>query len=864
MTIDGIINEPTVNFVGKDGFYWWVGEVEDNQDPMGLGRVKVRVLGYYTNVRGGTTTDLPKEHLPWATVLQHTSQSGNDGQGDSSGQLQPGAIVMGFFMDGEEAQMPIVIGVMRVKKSSDTADKKQFAFTGEEIEPGLAPNIASLTPGESNTMKKGSFKRAGDTNTVALPGKGPAADSTNSNSTSSSSRTTAKTGGPGAPSNIGNAPGVAGSSSNASKPREPRKPIPSANGVGGPWKMLEYKLSYLLEDIADSAANLVKEENGDFLDVVSGKIVKAQALTAKLQNFLGAVFTQVVAAIRQSLSNLAEQLELVNLLGGATGAPYIIFTAVQQGVTTILQSLCNIDRQIIGFIQDPIGTVIGFVEGFLESAIDKATMVFQSVQAVIDNIVCNVQSLLGDVLKIVDTVSTIVKGVKQAQEIIEAWKEGSGIYSTATDLVQKSADAIKSITSLIALFIKFAASGCNRQATGGRDTVGWYPLYGVTHCTPEELAKFDNLRGSNRGSCGDNGGGGSLIDSIFKEADPYLTAAKTYLDGSYEMYVGTPGRRASVKRDAAGNVETAIATNEEEHAEYKARKAFREKHPDATQEEEDAQVEAHVKKTTNGQGNTGTFSAVHKSFNGNKTQEVHGDDCKLVDGDFDRTIDNDFRLNVTGDFHLVVGGGFFVTATGSPKVVNKKGEKQDEAVQKHTMCFHSDLDINCSGAKFTVQGAECDIASTSTKVTGSLFENSASQQTYAGAELILSGSNTIDMSAPSLYQFINVPAVMPVVKSGITSLVGGSVDTILTPGASSDAIPRYTVSNPAGPISQTCGATGYNLNVLTGAYNVNVATGLGNINVAAGSMTINCVAGAMSLLAPAGIMTIQGATIFLN
>ena len=113
-SVEGIINEGSVNFVGKDGFYWWVGEVEDNEDPMELGRVKVRVLGYYTNVRGGTTADLPTENLPWATVLQHTCQPGNDGQGESSGQLQPGAIVMGFFMDGESAQMPIVIGGMRV------------------------------------------------------------------------------------------------------------------------------------------------------------------------------------------------------------------------------------------------------------------------------------------------------------------------------------------------------------------------------------------------------------------------------------------------------------------------------------------------------------------------------------------------------------------------------------------------------------------------------------------------------------------------------------------------------------------------------------------------------------------------------
>ena len=60
-TIDGIVNEPTVNFVGKDGFCWWVGEVEDHEDPMELGRVRCRVLGYYTNIRGGTTADLPQK-----------------------------------------------------------------------------------------------------------------------------------------------------------------------------------------------------------------------------------------------------------------------------------------------------------------------------------------------------------------------------------------------------------------------------------------------------------------------------------------------------------------------------------------------------------------------------------------------------------------------------------------------------------------------------------------------------------------------------------------------------------------------------------------------------------------------------------
>ena len=45
-TIDGIFNEREVNFVGKDGFFWWVGEVEDNEDPMELGRVRVVFLDF--------------------------------------------------------------------------------------------------------------------------------------------------------------------------------------------------------------------------------------------------------------------------------------------------------------------------------------------------------------------------------------------------------------------------------------------------------------------------------------------------------------------------------------------------------------------------------------------------------------------------------------------------------------------------------------------------------------------------------------------------------------------------------------------------------------------------------------------------
>ena len=37
MLIDGIISEQNNTFAGKDGMFWWVGEVEDHEDPLQLG-----------------------------------------------------------------------------------------------------------------------------------------------------------------------------------------------------------------------------------------------------------------------------------------------------------------------------------------------------------------------------------------------------------------------------------------------------------------------------------------------------------------------------------------------------------------------------------------------------------------------------------------------------------------------------------------------------------------------------------------------------------------------------------------------------------------------------------------------------------
>ena len=64
-----------INFMGLDGFIWFIGVVEDRNDPSKLGRVKVRCLGFHSEDKN----DIPTADLPWAHVcLLYTSPSPRD------------------------------------------------------------------------------------------------------------------------------------------------------------------------------------------------------------------------------------------------------------------------------------------------------------------------------------------------------------------------------------------------------------------------------------------------------------------------------------------------------------------------------------------------------------------------------------------------------------------------------------------------------------------------------------------------------------------------------------------------------------------------------------------------------------------
>ena len=57
------------DFVGKGGFIWFIGFVEDRQDPLKLVRLRVRCVGWHADNK----MQVPTSSLPWSTSMLPTN-----------------------------------------------------------------------------------------------------------------------------------------------------------------------------------------------------------------------------------------------------------------------------------------------------------------------------------------------------------------------------------------------------------------------------------------------------------------------------------------------------------------------------------------------------------------------------------------------------------------------------------------------------------------------------------------------------------------------------------------------------------------------------------------------------------------------
>ena len=127
------------DFIGLNGFIWWVGVVETRDDPLKLGRCRVRIFGWHAD----NLSDLPTEQLPFAQVLLPTTGT------RTSSTIREGDWVSGYFLDGENAQEPVVVGIFPgIVSELSTREDDQRVFLTRRVTTKQTP---PRPPGEGGT-----------------------------------------------------------------------------------------------------------------------------------------------------------------------------------------------------------------------------------------------------------------------------------------------------------------------------------------------------------------------------------------------------------------------------------------------------------------------------------------------------------------------------------------------------------------------------------------------------------------------------------------------------------------------------------------------------------------------------------------
>ena len=103
---------------GKDGFTWWMGRVAHEkhwkdvnsvltQNEKLSQRVKVRIIGYHP-----WDDTIKEEDLPWAHVMMSPVSGSGQGMKGDTVNLMGGETCLGFFLDGDNGQQPVIIGLL--------------------------------------------------------------------------------------------------------------------------------------------------------------------------------------------------------------------------------------------------------------------------------------------------------------------------------------------------------------------------------------------------------------------------------------------------------------------------------------------------------------------------------------------------------------------------------------------------------------------------------------------------------------------------------------------------------------------------------------------------------------------------------
>lgn len=444
MSIEGTLFKS--NFIGKDGFVWWIGRVADaytwfnvNQEKSFSGedgfRCKVRIIGYHP-----FDNTLKENDLPWATVMMDAAGGSGLNGPSKTMQLKGGETCVGFFLDGEDGQQPVIIGLLHRNA-----------------------NVTSSTTPEEN-QKEGSsgFKNL----PISTQSQLNRTQTTTTSLTPSSTGIGATAGGGVSAYCLlkdGNNVTAGAKSFEQLTTQTVVKPSPCKNDFIG-------RITQILQDFIGSIAILEKGITG-FVNPVLNKIVDVTSQIKSVASQIGGIVKLIINSIRSSLFKCIVSLfkAVLGINKKVDPAHAAVDPAAKKATQTILDTIyClleNLIDEIIDFIANMLAAMIGnIVNPSLCAAEQFVSAILAKLIDLIDNAL---QTILSGISWLTGGISSVLNILSQAstlaQEIfnfigdcgsIKCTQPSTWISSTAaalqisTDNWQKQLDGVNVLNGI--------------------------------------------------------------------------------------------------------------------------------------------------------------------------------------------------------------------------------------------------------------------------------------------------------------------------------------------------------------------------------------------------------------------------------
>jgi hypothetical protein len=404
------------HFVGRDGFIWWIGQVapketwknneigflKTNQSDIknaaennGYGqRYRVRIMGYHT----ANKTELPDDELPLASLMYPVTAGGGNMGASQSSNITEGTFVFGFFLDGEDAQQPVIMGCIgynEYTKVMEGVPNVGFVpFTGKDPSAGGSRLTTATTQTQTNNNDPGAVSDTNNATNVATKDDNSVTGKQKTNTRKNDAQTKEAAVIPGA--------------------------IPDANETL-PMSGMQLEIQKAIQsiEILKRSINDLGEEQSD----------KLEDLESQINNYIDKVSEFIASGIKWVYEMIEKQV-----MDKITKAFQTVYAASLPNEMNVAKKTSNTVLDTIAcFFRKLFGQLLNMIKNFVKDAIDR----------VVNVPVCFVETFVG---KILGTLSGVVS---------DALGGIGDLVSGAVDIAGNGLDIATDVLSLVGDILSF-------------------------------------------------------------------------------------------------------------------------------------------------------------------------------------------------------------------------------------------------------------------------------------------------------------------------------------------------------------------------------------------------------------------------